>query len=89
MGGELDHGPDYLEVLSFDTVSCEVKTWVDLSYRNPLQLISSKQTHKIFQISEEHNLFLLWMASSNSYKFQIFSSIVGGFEVVLEGKIYF
>ena len=33
-------------------------------------------------------MFVLWVANSNNYYFQIFSNLVGGMDYEMEGKIY-
>ena len=88
MGGDLNEGPSQFEVVVFDINSHEMQTWIDRSYQNPFQRIKVRQTHKIFQISEEDHLYLLWMANSNNFSFKIFSNLVGGVELEMEGKIY-
>lgn len=42
----------------------------------------------MFQVAEEESIFLLWMTNSTNFSFQIFSNLVCGLEIELEGKIY-
>lgn len=88
IGGELDLETQHFQPLLFDTLSKEVRSLVDRGMTNPLRSFAGKKANRIFQVSEEYNIFLLWAASSTSFTIRLFSSLICGFDISLEGKIY-
>lgn len=88
MGGDLDCGPEFLEVIEFDCISNKVKKFTDFGCVNPLLHLCSKNTYKLFNISEKYSIFMLWTVTSTLYSIKIFSNLIGGMDLDFEGKIY-
>jgi hypothetical protein len=65
-----------------------VERLMDLGISNPFKRLTEKHIFKVFQLSEKYNIFLIWSVNTMNYQFKVFSSLIAGFEIDFEGKIY-
>jgi hypothetical protein len=64
---------------AFDTGTKKVEKLVDMGLANPFKKLTEKHIFKVFQLSEQYKIFLLWSVNSTSYQFKLFSSLIAGF----------
>lgn len=79
MSGELDVGSEEFVTFVFDTTTNKVEKVVDMGLANPFKKLTDKHTYKVFQLSEQYNIFIMWSVNATSYQFKLFSAMIAGF----------
>lgn len=52
---------------------------MDLGLANPFKKLTDKHAFKVFQLSEQYKIFIMWSVNTTSYQFKLFSGMIAGF----------
>ena len=85
-GGLIDHEFPHLKLIEFDYKSMGIEVLVDKSIENPTYVFEQNSCYKVYHISKQLHLFMLWCMEDGFYIIRYFSCLQNGFDGTIRVK---